>query len=124
MKKNQINRGVTFYFIAALLFCNFLTVSSNEFENELLWSFETIKKKRWDVSKGHKISVSADHYKHGAKSLVWNWQAEGAITLNHNIGFEPFNPEGEDKSIPSFAIWIYNETPLNDDLKQIGRAHV
>jgi chondroitin-sulfate-ABC endolyase/exolyase len=85
-----------------------------EFQHEQLWSFESLNKKQWTLSKGQKLSISDGHYKHGEKSLKWNWSNTGSITLNSPIGFQPFNPESEDKSIPSFAVWVYNETPVDD----------
>ncbi len=114
MKKNQLQKGIQLLLMGAMLVGTSLSASAQEFNHEKLWSFESINKHQWDLEKGHKIAPSKDHYKHGHQSLLWSWQKTGSITLLHDIGFEPFNPQGEDKSIPSFAIWIYNETPVND----------
>lgn len=114
MKKNQFKRGLHFLCMSALALGTHLSIAAQEFHHETLWSFEKINKNQWELNKGQKIATSADHYKHGLKSLRWSWQKPGAITLRHTIGFQPFNPESEDKSIPSFAIWIYNETPIDD----------
>ncbi|MBI9063621.1 MAG: hypothetical protein JEZ14_16690 [Marinilabiliaceae bacterium] len=113
MKKNQFKRGLQLLCISTLLIGTHLSLSAQEFKHEKLWSFESINKQQWKLRKGHKITTSSDHYKHGGKSLQWSWQKAGAITLLHDIGFQPFNPEGEDKSIPSFAFWMYNETPVD-----------
>ncbi|MBS2213091.1 hypothetical protein KEM09_16860 [Carboxylicivirga mesophila] len=115
MKKNQIKRVSTLFLIATLVLGSSFSAFGQEFRHEQLWSFENVSKKQWTFDKGHKLSTSDVHYKHGQKSLKWDWQKTGAITLNHTIGFVPFNPESEDKSIPSFAVWVYNEKPMDDD---------
>lgn len=114
MKKNQVSRVPSLLLITISLFGFFQHTFAKEFEHPLLWSFETIDQTQWQIDKGHKLTTTKQHYKHGSKALDWSWQKPGAIILNQPIGFEPFNPKSEDKSIPSFAIWIYNETPVND----------
>ncbi|TAJ12783.1 chondroitinase [Marinilabiliaceae bacterium JC017] len=114
MKKSQVSRATSLLLITISLFGFFQHTFAKEFEHPSLWSFESLNKKQWQTDKGHKISTSEIHYKHGKKSLEWSWQKPGALILNHLIGFKPFDPKSEDKSIPSFAIWIYNETPVND----------
>ncbi len=100
--------------IIAILLAN--TLYSQEFKHKDLLSFEKLNKEEWTLSKGQKISNSLLIYKHGIKSLKWDWKQSGSITLNKNIGFVPFNPEGESKAIPSFCVWIYNEKPIKDSL--------
>ncbi|MCU4174040.1 chondroitinase family polysaccharide lyase [Carboxylicivirga sp. N1Y90] len=95
-------------------FCN--SLRGQEFQHETLWSFENLNQKQWTVSKGHKIATSDLHYKHGAHSMQWAWKKAGGITLNHAVGFKPFDPNREDKSIPSFAVWVYNEKPVDDHI--------
>ncbi|TLX76041.1 chondroitinase [Labilibacter sediminis] len=114
MKKNLLTYISTVFFVTVFLGSSLNTLKAQEFKHEKLWSFEQLNKKDWIKSKGSSLSLSAMHYKHGQKSLNWSWKKDGSITLKQDIGFVPFDAEGEDKSIPSFAVWVYNETPIND----------
>ncbi|MCU4157150.1 hypothetical protein J1N10_14275 [Carboxylicivirga sp. A043] len=118
MKRFKMLKG-----IGSLIICTFVVTMmpfksmAQEFEHKDLWSFETINKKQWQLSDGHKISSSEKHYKHQTKSLHWQWKKPGDIVLMQPINFKPFDPRGADKSIASFAVWIYNETPVDDVVK-------
>ena len=115
--KNNLNKGhFSLCILMALILGNGFILKADEFRHKKLWSFETIDNNQWEVTKGNSIELSEAHYKHGKQSLQWSWKKPGSITLNHSIGFEAFDPESEDKSIPSFAVWVYNEKPVDDAL--------
>lgn len=113
MKNKQI-KNINVLLILAVLVGSVHDIWAQEFQHPDLWSFESVNKNQWQLDKGHTLMSSGRHYKHGEKSLEWRWKKQGSITLNHHIGFEPFNPESDDKSIPSFAVWVYNEKPVDD----------
>ncbi len=103
----------TLYLWLLLTFC--ADSFGNEFTHPNLWSFEKIDNTQWALSHGGSIATSPAHYKHGKTSLQWNWKGSpAALTLKHDIGFVPFDPAAEDKSIPTFAIWVYNEKAVDD----------
>ena len=116
MRNIQFTSSTVLLMLAAFLISSFSSLKAEEFMHNKLWSFENIKQQQWDITKGNSISSNEAHYKHGSKSLLWSWKKTGSITLNHSIGYAPFNPDGEDKSIPSFAVWIYNEKPAEDNI--------
>ncbi|TRX71891.1 chondroitinase family polysaccharide lyase [Carboxylicivirga sp. M1479] len=116
MKINQLANRLNLFVLIVFLMGTNMSIIAQEFEHEKLWSFEDVKQKQWTLSKGNTISSSESHYKHGEKSLRWSWKKNGNITLHQAIGFEPFNPDGENKSIPSFAVWIYNEQAVDDHI--------
>lgn len=89
-----------------------------EFEHPLLMSFENNDFKNWKFGKGNKLSISESHFKHGKSSLHWQWNNKGNILLRKDIGFVPFNPvNNPEKTIPSFVSWIYNENPINNEMR-------
>ncbi|WP_430817509.1 chondroitinase family polysaccharide lyase [Carboxylicivirga sp. RSCT41] len=116
MRKSQLTDCLSKISFVLLFIGISLSLHAQEFQHEKLWSFEQINPKQWTVTKGNTVKTSDAHYKHGKHSLLWSWKKNGSITLNHTIGFEPFDPEGEDKSIPSFAVWVYNEQPVDDHI--------
>ena len=117
MEYYKFKKLLVFFIISVIYTGCFKTVSAQEFRHEKLLSFEELNQEKWSKTKGNNLSLSNKHYKNGAYSLCWTWKKTGSITLNKAIGFKPFNPEGEDKAIPSFAVWIYNENPVNDHIK-------
>ncbi|MCT4589155.1 MAG: hypothetical protein N4A71_15135 [Carboxylicivirga sp.] len=117
MNNSQLKVFVSVCLLTTLFIGNCFSLGAEEFRHEKLWSFESLDDSQWEVTKGSSLKLSRAHYKNGEQSMQWSWKKPGSITLKHAIGFEPFNPESEDKSIPSFAVWIYNEKPVDKEIK-------
>ncbi|MEO6915974.1 MAG: chondroitinase family protein, partial [Chitinophagaceae bacterium] len=66
----------------------------------------------WTTTNGD-LSVSSKHFKQGRQSLQWNWNAKIAdLTIQDSS----FSQVANDKR-SCFALWIYNENPVNDSLQ-------
>jgi chondroitin-sulfate-ABC endolyase/exolyase len=53
------------------------------------------------------LMVSGDHYKHGAKSLHWQWKNDGdAWSIKSAIPYASQNPF-KDNSVATFVFWVY-----------------
>ena len=89
---------------------------NGDFNHPSLLSFEEGLPPTISTGKNGSLKLSDLHYKHGKKSLMWKWRGERALIFLQDIGFKPFDPSKEDKSIGSFAGWFYNEKPMADSL--------
>jgi len=64
----------------------------------------------WNTS-GGTLSLSDAHYKVGKQSIRWDWQGKASILIGDSCFA---NAAADDHSC--FAVWIYNEMPINDAL--------
>lgn len=61
------------------------------------------------------ISVSQKHYKHGNKSMRWQWNKDGAVvSIKEPINFLPASANQEDNSVSTFVFWVYSPVNLKD----------
>ena len=59
------------------------------------------------ASKGSSLSVSGDHYKHGAHALRWQWSREGAqVRIESPVGYLSENPNPRETSVSTFVFWV------------------
>lgn len=79
-------------------------------------SFESTVPSHWSTTNGS-LSISNDHYKHGTRSLRWDWSAHAEITVSNlqNHGLAP--SQVTNFNFNMFRMWVYNtaktsQTPL------------
>ncbi|TLX76459.1 sugar lyase [Labilibacter sediminis] len=82
----------------------------------IILSFEDDIPENITCTEGSGIKVSEKHFKHGSKSLQWSWKADSRLNFNSPINSKKFDSTVNDKFIPTFVFWIYNENPINDKL--------
>jgi|GEM_PF-5786352 len=69
------------------------------------------------VGKNSKIEISKEIVKDGEQSLKWKFKKGDKLSIKGDVGYKPFQEGGKEKSRASFAMWIYNKTPIKDKLK-------
>lgn len=58
------------------------------------------------ASEGSSLSVSGDHYKHGAHALRWQWSRAGArVRIESPVGYLSENPNPRETSVSTFVFW-------------------
>jgi len=103
-----MNRARTINIILLMLLA-FVTGSFsqvNEFTHPSILSFEngTGPAEQQQTSL---LTVSGDHYKHGSKSLCWQWKNDGdGWSIKSAIPYAPVNPF-KDNSVATFVFWMY-----------------
>ncbi|MCZ4694781.1 hypothetical protein DWB61_12170 [Ancylomarina euxinus] len=112
MKMQQPFKSILIFLIVF-----FNKVSAQDFINPAIISFEDSINQNWSTPSPSSISTSTAHYKHGKQSLQWNYDQNSELIIDQNINFKPFDPNAEDKSIPTFCVWVYNETPKDEKIK-------
>ncbi|NOU93764.1 hypothetical protein GC093_11095 [Paenibacillus sp. LMG 31456] len=65
----------------------------------------------WATESGGSIALSSRHYKHGQKSLAWTWNNNSKLR-----DVKPINLAESNIKNGGMKIWIYNETPINDQV--------
>lgn len=103
--------------IAISLSLFFFTSKSQDIEHQVINSFDGAVPSFVSSSDGIKLKSTDKHFKHGHKSLEWPWQGGEKLWFNTSIGFQPFVENKKDQSISTFVFWVYNEKPLNSELK-------
>jgi len=103
-----MNRARTIYILLlTLLACvTGLFSQMKEFSHPSVLSFENGIAPAEQL-KTSALAVSGDHYKHGAKSLHWQWKNDGdAWSIKSAIPYAPQNPY-KDNSVATFVFWVY-----------------
>lgn len=103
-----MNRPRTIHIILVMLLASVTGLFSQvkEFTHPSILSFEngTAPAEQLQTSV---LSVSGDHYKHGSKSLYWQWKNDGdAWSIKSAIPYAPVNPF-KDNSVATFVFWTY-----------------
>ncbi|WP_321317514.1 chondroitinase family polysaccharide lyase [Labilibaculum sp.] len=111
-----------FSFLIVLILC-FQRISAQDLFIPQILSFEeTSVSQNWSCDSNSEIGISRQHYKHGKQSMRWDWNKNSALVFKGDINFKAFDPNSENKSIPTFCFWVYNETPKNENIKiQFGK---
>ena len=119
MNKNRLINTLGFLKKGMLIICIIISakLSAQDFINPAIISFEDSIAQQWTTPSPSTIATSFAHYKHGKQSLQWNYNQNSELIINQNINFKPFNPNAKDKSIPTFCVWVYNETPKDEKIK-------
>lgn len=91
--------------------------SMQEVEDERILSFET-SPLPFVASKGSKLGISDEHYKHGMHSARWTWTAKSAqLRLQAPVDYLPKNPNPKETSVSTFAFWVYAPQALDGSLR-------
>lgn len=70
------------------------------------------------AGKGSKLSTSGEHFKHGLRSVRWEWSREGAqIALRRSIDYLAKNPNPKETSVSTFVFWLYAPQPVEGSLR-------
>lgn len=99
--------------------------SYNDYDGRLL-SFEE-STSPFEAVSGSLLSLSDQHYKHGAKSLCWQWNEAGArVAIRQEIGYLKENPNPKETSVSTFVFWAYApkkvEGTLRFEFRKEGRT--
>jgi len=86
-------------------------------KHDRLLSFEESKLPGYISGTGSKFSISGQHYKDGIKSLVWEFEPGGTMSINKDLKFEEKDPTGTDTYLSTFIVWVYNENPVEDHIR-------
>lgn len=107
MEKNRITLRKMLLSIAVLL--NSCVYGNYQFEEEIPQNII--------VGKKSEIEISKEIVKDGKQSLKWKFEKGEKLSIKGDVGYKPFQEGGKEKSRASFAMWIYNKTPIKDKLK-------
>lgn len=106
---NYIKRKIyTGLLLSMPLFC-----SAQLVKHDRILSFEDNIVPSYINSINSKLSISPLHYKDGNYSLQWMFDAGGELTISKDLHFEKKDPAGSDTYLSVFAIWVYNEKPVD-----------
>lgn len=105
-KKKYMIKG---FLIATSILLNQYAYGNYQFEDKL--------PKNISVEKGSKIEISKDRFKDGKQSLKWSFKGGDKLTIEGDVGYTVFQEGGKEKARASYAMWIYNETPIEDKMK-------
>lgn len=73
---------------------------------------------RWSTSQGNSLDISTLYAKYGSSSARWNYTAGGELTYTNSLFTQMAR-----KNAGGIRIWIYNPTPMEEDLTiTIGTA--
>lgn len=87
-----------------------------EFDYPNILSFEQGTTPAVEV-KNSRLSTTTNHYKHGHKSLCWQWTHKGGImAINGPVAYEKVKTVNTDNSLYSFSFWVYNPAAIKDSL--------
>lgn len=82
-----------------------------------IYQFEEGIPKNIVAGKNSKLEISEDIIKDGNKSLKWKFSKKEKLSIKGDVGYTVFQEGGKEKARSSFAMWIYNETPIKDKMK-------
>lgn len=62
------------------------------------------------------LAISGKHFREGQRSLRWDFQEKGYLSIKGDLMFEYKDPTGKDTYLSSFVFWIYNEKPFEGNM--------
>jgi len=94
-----------------------LTLSTMALSQEFRYyeSFEDGVPDYFTATRADSLSISPWHYKHGAGSLRWDWQADEELVIQHGIG-DVNRRGGFGSTRASFSVWLYMEEAVSGAL--------
>ncbi|MGC9317022.1 MAG: chondroitinase family polysaccharide lyase, partial [Armatimonadota bacterium] len=102
---------------AKAVLCALLIASSCAAQQQRLYeSFEAGIPEHWTATRPGSISHSDLHYKHGSRSLRWDWRGGEALTARHDLGDLGRTGGYGGYSKATFAIWLYCPKPVDDSV--------
>lgn len=109
----------------SVLLMSFLLTSAQLVRHDRLLSFEDNDVPAIITGKGSRLSITSDHYKDGNRSLRWQFEPKGTLSIKKDLHFEPKDPTGTDTYLSGFVIWIHNakaiDRPLNFEFLKAGK---
>ncbi|NDV79909.1 chondroitinase family polysaccharide lyase [Dysgonomonas sp. 511] len=100
-------------YIIFLLCFSITGIRAQIIEHDRLLSFEGAEVPAYISGEKSELSISGKHFKDGSKSLVWDFEANGIMTVKKDLKFETKDPTGADTYLSTFIVWVYNETPID-----------
>ncbi|GKX29745.1 chondroitin sulfate ABC exolyase [Vallitalea longa] len=91
--------------------------------NTKLYTFESGIPEELQADSSSKMTLSEKHHKGGYRSLEWNYEKGSQMVLSTPIGFQAFDESSGSNKLDTFAFWVYNEKPVDDEiLIEFGRG--
>lgn len=85
-----------------------------------IYLLETGVPETFSTGGGGRLSISNEHAKVGTHSLRWDDAGGASLLVRTPLHYEPVPEPGQ---VAYFAVWVYNETPLDEQLRfQFGRG--
>lgn len=112
MKSNLVKKGIIALFVLMLPSALYPQLV----KHDRLMSFEEEMTPGYITGEKSKLSISPKHYKDGKTSLEWDFLPGGRLTIKKDLKYEKKDPTGKDTYLSTFIVWIYNETPINEEL--------
>jgi len=70
------------------------------------------------ASKGSEVGLSDLHYKHGTRSVRWQWKRDGAsVRIAAPVEYLAKNPNPKETSVSTFLFWVYSAAPQEGSLR-------
>lgn len=82
-----------------------------------IYQFENGIPENFTTSNTSKLILENNIVKDGKQSLKWQFKKGDKLNIKKDIDYKPFVKKQKEKSRVSYAMWIYNKTPINDKLK-------
>ncbi len=70
----------------------------------------------WQSGTGHTLRITAQRYKTGSRSLLWEWENGGALTFRDEEAFARPRAATETERAGMFGLWVYSEKPVRKPL--------
>ena len=81
------------------------------------YQFEDKMPKNISATEDSKLEITKARAKDGKHSLKWKFKQGDKLSIKGDVGYTPFKEGGKEKARSSFAMWLYNETPIKDKMK-------
>lgn len=63
------------------------------------------------------LALSDKHHKYEPASICWQYQDREPLVFKGDLGYKPYHEDNPDQKRCAFSIWLYNEKPLDSNLK-------
>ena len=110
-------RNLIFLAAAAVWSLTASAQAPEEVSDERILSFEG-SAAPFEASRGSSLECSGDHYKHGTRSVRWQWSRPGAqLRIDAPVGYLAKNPNPRETSVSTFVFWVYAPKALDGSLR-------
>lgn len=110
-------RRLLFFVIASMWLAGASAQPVQEVADDRILSFEE-SAAPMEASPGSTLSLSGDHYKHGSRSVRWQWSQPGAqVRIASPVEYLAENPNPRETSVSSFVFWVYAPQTLEGSLR-------
>lgn len=94
-----------------------LTLGASYGYGTSIYQFEKDLPSNIKVNQTSDISISTKKYKDGKKSLEWLFKPNDKLSILGDVNYTIFKKGEPEKARASYAMWIYNEKPIDDIMK-------